>query len=250
MDRPDHVAMQTKLWSTDAEWQPSPNEEALELFKLDQNGKQILPTGAPELVKPVFNLRQNYDDIKRNVEKMRNFLKHGQHEWWSQLFENPESLFSATEDWYLEVLSPLERDVPVQQNTESPESPMQLAMVRERNALQVYTGKRKKPQVKTNETTPIKNKKHIRPELGYMVTVQQDGELYVGKVSKIGNTTLDIVLFTGTLCGSWAPCRTQNGRYYTKVFAKDLIKENMIFYLTANDKLPACIKHILSKFIK
>lgn len=238
--------MQTKLWSTDAEWQPSPDEEPLQLFKLNEKGMQILPTGVPELVKPVFSLRQNYEDIGRNVGKMRNFLTHEQNNWWSQLLEDPESLFTAVDEWYLAVLSPLERDVPVQQNAETLESPMQLAMERERVAIPVYTGKRKK---KTNEITPTKNKKHVRPELGYMVAVEQDDEIYVGKVSNIGNTTIDIVLFTGTLAGSWAPITTQSGKSYTKTFAKDVMKDNMIFYLTASCKLPASIKHTLSRFI-
>ena len=83
MNRPGHVglALNTKMWSTDAEWQPTPDQTAIELFKLDSNGKQILPEGQPEIVRPQFDLRQSFDDIKKNVSKMRSFISHEQNEW-------------------------------------------------------------------------------------------------------------------------------------------------------------------------
>ncbi len=117
--------MQTKLWSTDDKWQSGPDEEPLELFKLDASGTQILPTGVPELVKPVFSLRQCYEDIQRNVKKMNNFLSHGQNEWWAQLFQDVDALFAETEEWYLDGLNQLRADTEIQQN-ENVESPLLL----------------------------------------------------------------------------------------------------------------------------
>ena len=86
------------LASTDAEWQPTPGQPAIELFKLDSNGKQMLPEGQPEIVRPQFDLRKSFDDIKKNVSKMRSFISHKQNEWWEQLFDNPEGLLSHTKE--------------------------------------------------------------------------------------------------------------------------------------------------------
>ena len=208
MDRPGHVAVQTKLWSTDPEWKPGLDEEPLELFEPSNEGMQIFPTGVLELVKPHFNLRHNFEDIARNIAILKHFPPHEQTKWWRQLLEDQQSLVLPAEEWYLAVLRPLEPDVQVQKTTKSTESPMQLAMERDRNAVPVYTGKRKKPQ-KTNRITPTQNKKHVRHELGYTMVTERDDEVFVGKVSQIRNTTTDIVLFTGTQNGSWAPITVQ-----------------------------------------
>lgn len=247
MDRPDHVAMKTKMWSTDTEWEPNANEDPIELFKLDETGKQVLPTGTPNLVQPEFNLKQNFEDIRNNVGKMKNFLNHEQTVWWNHLFESPEAHFSTLEEWYLNVLQPLQPDTP-QEIVEWTESPLQLAMERERNALPVYSGKRK-ARSKTNKATPTKNKKSIRADIGYMVAVEEEDEMLVGKVSDIGNTTLNIVPFNGTLNGCWEPVTTPSGKTYIKTIAKNSVKDNMVFYLTASKKLPAVVKNNLMKHI-
>ena len=63
-DKPGHVAFSYKMWSNDAMWLPLPEQERLELFKLDSAGKQILPTCVPSIVELVHELRQNYKNIQ------------------------------------------------------------------------------------------------------------------------------------------------------------------------------------------
>ena len=68
MDRLKHVAMTTKMWSTDVEWQPSAQQNPLELLRLDSSGNQIFPQGTPETVAPNVALRQRF---LKNVKKMK-----------------------------------------------------------------------------------------------------------------------------------------------------------------------------------
>lgn len=98
---------------------------------------------------------------------MNNFLTFGQSEWWGKLFEDPQVLLSAIDDWYLDNLRPLMLEMPDSQTAENVESPLQLTMERERTAKLVYTGKRKPPQTtvkntyKTKETHPRWGRIHV-----------------------------------------------------------------------------------------
>jgi hypothetical protein len=44
-DREDHVAVKYKFYSTDEVWMPSENDEAIEIFQLDEDGCQMTPSG-------------------------------------------------------------------------------------------------------------------------------------------------------------------------------------------------------------
>ena len=146
---------------TDAEWQPTPDQPAIELFKLDSNGKQILPEGQPEIVRPQFDLRQSFDDIKKNVSKMRSFISHEQNEWWEQLFDNPEGLLSQTDDWFWDWIRPHITDTPQPSNL-NVESPLQFAMERERSAV---TNEYTSPNVRDNKRKQYTPNKRSRSKI-------------------------------------------------------------------------------------
>jgi hypothetical protein len=44
-DKADHVAVKYKFYSTDDEWMPKENDNAIELFQLDEDGCQMTPHG-------------------------------------------------------------------------------------------------------------------------------------------------------------------------------------------------------------
>lgn len=247
MDRPRHVAMTTKLWSTDKEWRPRADEDPLELFKLDSHGNQVLPIGHPQMVCPVFSLRQNYEEIERNIRRMKNFISHEQNEWWTKLFSDPEKVLSQPGIWFLDLMKPYE-DEGHQEVSVNVESPLQFAMERERTGSRVYTGKHKSTPAQS--ITPKKQKKCVRESVGYMLAVEKEEELFVGKVTEVGRTTFEMMLYTGSLTGQWAPVELGEGRRISEVFPKEAIKEDMVFYLTPNEKLPAVMKAKFAPFLR
>ena len=70
MDRLEHVAMTTKMWSTDAEWHPFAQQNPLELHRLDSSGNQIFPQGTPEIVAPNVALRQRLLKNVKTIKKL------------------------------------------------------------------------------------------------------------------------------------------------------------------------------------
>lgn len=242
-DRPGHVALSYKMWSDDDDWLPSPSEEPIELFRLDSDGKQILPGGSPDVVQPLYESRQQYASIKANIDRMRNFLKYEEYQWWEQLFSNPSDTICGEATWFLDLLQPLQQhnNTPTSENTESP---LAIAMERERRVRHVYSGKKRS----SNQiVTPTKEKKRLK-ETGYMLAIEEDSELFLGKVTTLGNTTLTMQLFTGTLSGSWYPITSSQGRHYEKTFRKDRVKDDMIFCLTPSGKIPGKVKERLNRY--
>lgn len=60
-------------------------EDQLEIFKLDKNGKQIIPPGHQELVASDITRKQDIPAIQRNIAKLKQFLMLNQHNvmWWT-----------------------------------------------------------------------------------------------------------------------------------------------------------------------
>ena len=101
IDRPEHVAVQYKLWSTDMEWMPDSKTEPLELFRIDSNGKQLLPEGIPNAVAPSFD-KLDLNSIREEIERYKVFLDYNQYIWWQTLFAEPSSPMPLDHvEWYL-----------------------------------------------------------------------------------------------------------------------------------------------------
>ena len=98
MNRPGHVVLNTKVWSTDAEWQPTPEQPAIELFKLDSNGKQILPERQPEIVRPQFDLRQSLMTSRRTSLRWEVLYHISKMNGGNSCFDNPEGLLCQTKE--------------------------------------------------------------------------------------------------------------------------------------------------------
>ena len=73
MDRPGHVAMQFKVWSTDVHWRPKQEEPQLEIFQVDEITKtQVIPEGRQDILDADFERKQCYEDIRLNMTKKIN----------------------------------------------------------------------------------------------------------------------------------------------------------------------------------
>lgn len=83
-----------------------------------------------------------------------------------------------------------------------------------------------------------------------MLAIEKDRELFVGKVTTIGRSTIAMVMYTGTPGGCWEPMKSAHGNNYVNEFPKDCVKDDMIFYLTAPGKLPVATRAKISKLLK
>jgi len=247
IDRPGHVALSYKNWSTDSDWEQKTDDgEPLEILKRDAEGNQMVPSGVPDIVAPDYERKNCLDDIKKNIQRLRLFLRYTQHEWWSKLFENPGASFLNQCDWYFDELRiQMLPEGHTEDRGEQQEvfSPLQLALDKERSIPKVQTGKRKaKPSKK--QPTPTKLKRPVGEGMGYMVAVEDEdeGELCVGKITSVGRTTVDIIMYTGSHNGVWSPVQSQQGKQYIRTIPKASIKDDMFFSLTQAGNLPARIK--------
>lgn len=177
---------------------------------------------------------------------MRTFLSYHEHQWWQTLFDDPKSLLHKAIPWYFDEFEPL-LVTPSPVTRENTDSPLELALERERTGRQVYSGRRR-TQAMRKTATPTKEKRNMSEDTGYMLAIESD-ELFVGKVTSIGISTISMILYTGTLTGCWEPLESAQGNQYVKDFLKKNLKDDMIFHLTGSGKLPAPMKTKLSKFL-
>lgn len=140
-DSRNHVCIQYKKWSTDPEWKPKPDEPPLEVFKKDTIGRHRVPSGKPSIVEPSLEERQDISAIKKNIDKMKDYMTEEDYQWWQGFLEKPCDAFdNPTKEWYLERLIPWKREE-VDASTELPDvelvSPLGLARARETEVPQV-----------------------------------------------------------------------------------------------------------------
>ena len=65
------------------------------MFKLDDNGKQIISPGHPELVAPDITKKQDMPGIHPKIAKLKQFLilNHNNVMWWTDFFTSPPKCF-------------------------------------------------------------------------------------------------------------------------------------------------------------
>lgn len=247
-DKPEHVAINYKNWSTDEAWQPT-SADSLEIFKVDAEGKQTTPSGRPDVVLPEFERKNNFENIKNNLERVKHFLNYEQFQWWSQFLEQPDSVSGEQYEWYLDSIRPQLLPEPREAEHDGATffSPLQLAMEKERQIPPVYTGRKRAAAKKP--PTPSKQKRPVDKGLGYMIAVEEADELFVGEITSIGDRTVEIKLFTGALNSPWNAVETQQGNYCVRTIQKASIKDDMFFSLTPSLNLPAHMKVKLDKLL-
>ena len=62
------------MWSSQEAWQPLSSDDSVGIFKLDDNGKQIIPQGDPEIVDSERERKNNFQNIKSNLVKNKTFI--------------------------------------------------------------------------------------------------------------------------------------------------------------------------------
>ena len=65
-DCPKHVTLKTRLWSTDI-WTPEDQETQLEVFELDLNGEQKIPTGF--VIAAIYLFNENFIQLDEYIKK-------------------------------------------------------------------------------------------------------------------------------------------------------------------------------------
>ena len=136
MDNDGHVRLKYKHWSTDTDWLPSATAPQLELFKMDEEGHQLMPRDTPDLVLPDFDRKQCLADVKANLEKFKECLTASQYAWWEDFFTNP--VRGQPTEWYLDNLQPQVHTpaAPIATGLDS-SSPLAIAMRQERRIPEV-----------------------------------------------------------------------------------------------------------------
>lgn len=98
--------MKYRNWS--AEDEDLPKEQPLEIFRLNEEGEQLLPSGQPDLVEPDFNRKQDMTAVRDNLKKIEAFLSQEDIRWWESFFLDPSRYIQVnSEPWYLTQLEPL-----------------------------------------------------------------------------------------------------------------------------------------------
>ena len=132
--------MQYKAWSSDLSWLPNPRER-LEIFKVDQDGKQMVPPNTPDLVEPDYNRKQDLTCILQNINKNKLFLSQSELEWWEMFVAQPSQCCSLTIPWHLATLKTQELATRIEPANIQPAvndaSPLAQAMQKERKVPQV-----------------------------------------------------------------------------------------------------------------
>ena len=133
----------------------------MDIFRLDPDGKQQLPSGSPALVTPDYSRKQSLEDIRSNIARLKAYLTYDQFQWWQSFLTDP-GCYEKESVWYLERLLTQvvrEDDLP---RGEDVASPLALAMTKERSIPRVQTGTKRMPKAKETkkpgQTTPSKKK--------------------------------------------------------------------------------------------
>ena len=84
---------------------------------------------------------------------------------------------------------------------------------------------------------------------GSMVIDIEDRDAYIGKLSAKSGDDLHIVLYQGEVDGEWKPAKDGGNAEMIRIVDVHTIKENYIFHLTKNNRLPKNVKAILKNFM-
>ncbi|XP_076080822.1 uncharacterized protein LOC143051779 [Mytilus galloprovincialis] len=113
-DRPNHVTMKYRKFSTDS-WLPETDQNQIELFDLDITANNIIPQGIPQICK------QQYDDsriemVRNAIVKMKNFFNFQEYTWWMEFLNNPTKTTPKITRWPLTHLQKIHKiqDIPKQ----------------------------------------------------------------------------------------------------------------------------------------
>lgn len=111
-DTQEHVACKYKLWATDAEWLPANDRAAIEILKLDENGKQMIPEGTPAIVKSDFFKSVDMKQLSLStVAQVHNFDDSAQYEFWLDWTKDVNcvemwSNMATHNEWFLDTFPP------------------------------------------------------------------------------------------------------------------------------------------------
>lgn len=106
----------------------------------------------------------------------------------------------------------------------------------------MYTGNRKTLNP-TSESAPkaVMN--------GSLLLIVEGSEIYTGKIMAVSNDIVEIRLYCGDINGTWQPSLDGSGEYMKKIVKLNNVKQDMIFNLTKNNKLPGDIKQVLQRYM-
>lgn len=82
-DGTGHVNLSFKYWTTDEQWKPLPGQERLEIFRCHPGTqRQMLPEGLPDLVPALFDLKTDFVELSKSIQKIQDMIPPNEHAWW------------------------------------------------------------------------------------------------------------------------------------------------------------------------
>lgn len=224
------VVMQFKEFITDAEWRPYHNEEPLEIFRRDINGRQIVPDtdgpySIPDLVEADFYKKVDHDELVKSVEHCRTMMDLSQYGWWLKWLkkdqvQNVWDQMADRWDWPLNVIGhhiPLASVEPAQANKEV----VPISVSTQKRSINLL-------------------KKALKHAVGLYAIYKpkRSTDLEVGLIKEATNEEATLMRFQENKDGTWVQTRGKN-----KVCKSDVVQLFPKFNL--NRTLPMPMRNIL-----
>ncbi len=225
------MVIQSKAWSTDPEWGPK-----VEIFKIDDEERQMLPEGVPDVVEPDFFKKQDREKVVKNINKLKGYMNDGEGQWWDTFLLDPETALDEQQGWYLHELQPIDTsagNTSTIHNDQDMCSPLHLLMQKEREVTNLSNTPRRREPIGVPENS---NSPKVVAQKGWMTLYEVDGDPYIGRMEEFGTSTVTLVQFcrNGDV---WSPV-TIGEDFFIQTVSKDCLMENP-FQLTKGNRLPA-----------
>ena len=220
-----HVQCKYKHWVDDEDWKPAADEAPINMFKLDENGEEIVPQGSPDVLAPDFELKSadHLNKLGTSIKAQKQQFSFEHFEFWENWAKKPAPLWepmSSKWAWPLEHMLPIyseaaeantahevadvnngmqqEEDVLQEQVEAATANPIQIIRRKELTAEKLYSTRRK-------PVFSIKNS--VSKSLGKYAVYKlksKDNKIKVGKIMQnVPGGKVKVHQFEGNVSSAW-----------------------------------------------
>ena len=134
---------------------------------MDDEGRQVLPEGIPDIVEPEFFKKQDRQKVVKNIDKLKGYMTLEERIWWDAFLEYPDAALDEEQDWYLHEILPLENNEEnaIRDNNNEICSPVHLLMQKEREVVDLSN------TAKRNESCSHSRYQRVIAQKGWMSCV-------------------------------------------------------------------------------
>lgn len=235
MDEHGEVQFQFKEFITDKSWRPASNEMPLQIFRVNSQGKQIVPDvegtySIPTLVQPNFYNKLDVDEVLKSVEKCRKIMETEDYGWWLEWLNTEKEpkapiMWEEMADVWEWPLSKLEKHIELQEveMTEDNEDTRELI------------------EVTTQPRSLNFLKDALKHTVGYYAVYKpkRGKQLQIGQIINATNEEAELLRFQEKHDATWVQVKTKN-----KVTRDNVLQ--LFAKFNNNRKLPTRIRDILN----